>query len=333
MKTRLLLYIFLVTAFISCNDAPSKYIYNQGFVYGTMYHVVYESPKGKDFQDDITKKLNEYNQIFSTYEPTSTISKINNNEPVIPESLFLECYKRSMEISEITGGAFDITAGPMVNAWGFGPEEKKKMTPEIVDSLKEITGYRKLQLENGQIVKENPHMKLDMSAVAKGFTCDLLGNFLKEKGCNNYMVEIGGEVVAKGKNEKGRVWTIGISKPDEAAFFASNDLQAKVHLPDNAMATSGNYRNFYEENGKKYAHTIDPKTGYPVQHSLLSTTVLADDCMTADAFATAFMVLGLEKSIEIASQHPEIKVYFIYAGGEEENLVYLSEDFKEHLVK
>lgn len=333
MKLKLMLFIGTIVVLLSCNNAPSKYIYNQGFIYGTMYHIVYESLNGKDFQNELTKKLNDYNQVFSTYEPTSTISKINNNEDVKPGPLFIECYKRSMEISEITDGAFDITAGPMVNAWGFGPEDKKKMTPEIVDSLKRITGYQKMKLKNGRIQKENPNMKLDMSAVAKGFTCDLLGNFLAEKGCENYMVEIGGEVVAKGKNEKGHVWTIGISKPDETSFFASGDLQAKVQLPENALATSGNYRNFYEEDGKRFAHTIDPKTGYPVQHSLLSTTVLADDCMTADAFATAFMVLGLDKSIEIADQHPEIKVYFIYSGEEGENQVYMSEDFKEHLVK
>ena len=333
MKLKLLLFFSFSVVLSSCKDAPSKYIYNQGFIYGTMYHVVYESPNGKDFQDEITQKLDEYNQVFSTYDSTSTISKINNNEEVKPGSLFIECYNRSMEISEITDGAFDITAGPMVNAWGFGPEDKKKMTQEIVDSLKNITGYQKIQLKDGRIVKENPNMKIDMSAVAKGFTCDLLGDFLKEKGCQNYMVEIGGEVVAKGKNEKGRVWTIGISKPDETSFFASGDLQAKVQLPENSLATSGNYRNFYEENGKRYAHTIDPKTGYPVQHSLLSTTVLADDCMTADAFATAFMVMGLDKSIGIAQQHLEIKVYFIYSGEDGKNQVYMSEDFKEHLVK
>jgi len=333
MKLKLLLFFSLAVVFSSCSEAPSKYIYNQGFIYGTMYHVVYESPNGKDFQEEITKKLNDYNQLFSTYEPTSTISRINNNERIKPEPLFMECYNRSMEISEITNGAFDITAGPMVNAWGFGPEDKKKMTQEIVDSLKAITGYEKLKIENDRIEKENPNMKLDMSAIAKGFTCDLLSDYLAEKGCENYMVEIGGEVVAKGKNEKGRVWTIGISKPDETSFFASNDLQAKVQLPENALATSGNYRNFYVEDGKRYAHTIDPKTGYPVQHSLLSTTVLANNCMTADAFATAFMVLGLEKSIEIAAQHPEIKVYFIYAGEDGENQIYLSEDFKEHLKK
>lgn len=333
MKIRELTFLLAFIFLLSCQNDPSKYNYNQGYIYGTNYHIVYESPNGKDFQEEITTKLNEYNKIFSTFDSTSVISKVNSNKPADLHPLFLACYNRAMEISTITDGAFDITAGPMVNAWGFGPEDKKRMTPEMVDSLKAITGYQKIRLENGRIQKENPNMKLDMSAIAKGFTCDLLGEFLTEKGCENYMVEIGGEVVAKGKNEKGRVWTIGISKPDETAFFASNDLQAKVHLPDDALATSGNYRNFYVEDGKKYAHTIDPKTGYPVQHSLLSATVLADNCMDADAFATAFMVLGLEKSIETAKLHPEIKVYFIYSDEDGGTQVYFSDNFLEHLVQ
>jgi len=220
----------------------------------------------------------------------------------------------------------------MVNAWGFGPEEKKKMTPEIIDSLIQITGYKKIQLKNSKISKENPDMKLDMSAIAKGFTSDLVAGFLKEKGCVNYMVEIGGEVAAKGKNERGKTWTIGISKPDENAFLGGNEIQAKVQLPGHALATSGNYRNFYVEDGKKFAHTIDPKTGYPVQHSLLSATVLAENCMTADAFATAFMVLGLEKSIAVSEQITEIMVYFIYSDANGNNQEYMSENFELHLV-
>jgi len=333
MKIRDLAFILAFIFLASCQNAPAKYIYNEGYIYGTNYHIVYESPNGKDLHEIIKKELNRYNSIFSTFDSTSVISKVNNNQPVELGDVFLTCYQRSMEISEITNGAFDITAGPMVNAWGFGPEDRRKMTQEIVDSLKKITGYEKIEFTDGRIIKRNPNMKLDMSAVAKGYTCDLIGEYLAEKGCENYMVEIGGEVVAKGKNEKGRVWTIGISKPDEMAFFASTDLQTKVKLPENALATSGNYRNFYVEDGKKYAHTIDPKSGYPVQHSLLSSTVLAENCMDADAFATAFMVMGLEKSIEIANQIPEIKVYFIFADGEGENQVYFSESFKEHLVE
>ncbi len=332
MKQKIFLFFLLPLVFLSCTKRDSKYIYNEGFIYGTMYHIVYESPAGKDFQEAITQKLNEYNMIFSTWEEQSTISRINNNQPVTLDPLFVNCYRRSMEISRKTGGAFDITAGPLVNAWGFGPEERTSLTPERIDSLLEITGYQKITLKNGKIKKADPRMKLDMSAVAKGYTCDLIAGFLGERGCTNYMVEIGGEVVAKGKNEKGKIWTIGISKPDETAFFATGDLQAKVQLPEHALATSGNYRNFYEEDGKKYAHTIDPASGRPVQHSLLSATVLAKNCMDADAFATAFMVLGLEESKIIARENPDLMVYLIYADKEGNNQVYASESFREQLV-
>jgi len=331
MKIRYLIIFLALVVSQSCRQ-PSKYIYNEGSVYGTIYHFVYESPNGKDLHEEIKAKLNEYNKTFSTFDSTSIISKVNRNLPVQLNDIFIECFNRSMKVSEISGGAFDITAGPMVNAWGFGPEVRRKLNEEQIDSLKEITGFRKVKLQDGKILKESPHMKLDMSAIAKGYTCDLLGKFLSSKGCKNYMIEIGGEVVAFGKNERGRTWTIGISKPEESAFFASNAIQAKVQLPDHALATSGNYRNFYVEDGKKYAHTIDPKSGYPVQHSLLSTTVLADNCMDADAFATAFMVLGLEESIEIARKQQGLKVYFIYANEEGATQVYMSDNFIEHLT-
>lgn len=330
MKPKYLFILLLVIGIHSCRQ-PSKYIYNQGQIYGTIYHIVYESPDGEDFHEEISKKFVEYTDIFSTYDSTSVISKVNRNQPVELDPLFLACYNRAIEISELTGGAFDITAGPLVNAWGFGPEHREKMTSEKIDSLKEITGYQKIKLQDGKIIKANQNMKLDMSAIAKGFTCDLIARFLAGKGCESYMVEIGGEVTAKGVNEKNRIWTIGISKPEESSFFEASDLQAKVQLPDNSLATSGNYRNFYVEDGQKFAHTIDPESGYPVQHSLLSATVLAENCMDADAFATAFMVLGLEKSIEIAAELPEIAVYFIYSDMWGENQIYVSEGFQAHL--
>ena len=269
---------------------------------------------------------------FSTYDKESIISKINSNQPTELSDEFIICFKKGIEVSEKTDGAFDITAGAMVNAWGFGPEEKKKMTQEKVDSLIQITGYQKIKFQNRKIEKENPNIKIDMSAIAKGYTSDLIGSFLAEKGCKNYMVEIGGEVAAKGINERGKTWTIGINKPDESDILGSTGLQAKVKLTDHGLATSGNYRNFYVEDGKKYAHTIDPKTGYPVQHSLLSATVVANDCMTADAYATAFMVLGLEKGIEIARNIPEIEVFFIYADEEGYNQVYMSEGFEQYII-
>lgn len=333
MNIKFFISTIFIIAIAGCQNSPSKYIYNKGMIYGTTYSITYESPNGIDFQEEITEKFNGYNSMFSTFDNESIISKINKNEPVELTKEFIACYEKSREVSEITYGAFDITAGSMVNAWGFGPEEKKKMTQEKVDSLIEITGYQKIKLENGKIIKENPNIKIDMSAIAKGFTSDLIARFLAEKGCNNYMVEIGGEVAAKGINERGKTWTIGINKPDENDILGSSGLQAKVKLTDHGLATSGNYRNFYIEDGKKYAHTIDPKTGYPVQHSILSSTVIANDCMTADAFATAFMVLGLENSIEIARKVPGIEVFFIYADEQGNNQVYMSDGFGEYIIQ
>jgi len=332
MNYRILVLALSVFTIVSCQNSPSKYIYNKGMVYGTIYSITYESPNGIDLQEKITEKFNEYNRMFSTYDKESIISKINKNEPVELSNEFIICYEKAVEVSKITNGAFDITAGAMVNAWGFGPEEKKKMTQEKVDSLIEITGFQKIKLENGQIIKENPNIKIDMSAIAKGYTSDLIAGFLAEKGCENYMVEIGGEVAAKGINERGKTWTIGINKPDENDILGSTGLQAKVKLTDHGLATSGNYRNFYVEDGKKYAHTIDPKTGYPVQHSILSSTVVANDCMTADAFATAFMVLGLDSSIEITRNETEIEVFFIYADEQGNNQVYMSDGFGEYII-
>jgi thiamine biosynthesis lipoprotein len=331
MKLQLLLILVIIFTLSSCKNSTSKYFFNKGMVFGTYYSIKYESPNGEDIQEEINRELNRYTQIFSHYEKESTISKINNNEDVKPEPEFITCFKRAMEISEITNGAFDITAGPLISAWGFGPENKKKMTPEIVDALKQLIGYSKIRLENDRIIKEYPEMTINMSAIAKGFACDLIGEFLAKKGCENYLVDIGGEVVTKGKNEKGKIWSIGIREPSEDPL--KNDLKAALKLPDRAMATSGNYLNFYEENGKKYAHTIDPISGYPVQHSLLSATVLANDCMTADAFATAFMVLGKDLGIEIARQVPGLEIYFIYADNNGENQVYMSEGFEEFLLK
>jgi thiamine biosynthesis lipoprotein len=333
MNIKLVLFFVSIFVFSGCQKPVAKYIYNRGIIHGAPYLIVYESPEGKDMQSEIDTLLKEYNMIFSVYEKNSVISKVNNNEEVTLTPEFIACFNKAMEISQISDGAFDITCGPMVNAWGFGPEEKKKMTPERVDSLKLLTGYQKVKIENGKVIKENPNMKLDMNALCDGYFCDLICEFLQQKGCKNYMTEIGGEVKARGKNEKGNIWTIGINKPVDENVFVNNEIQAKVHIENKALATSGNYRNFYIEDGKKYAHTIDPKTGYPVQHSLLSATVITDYGMTADGFATTFMVLGLEKSIELSKQMPEMEVYFIYADETGNNQVYMSENFKQNLVE
>lgn len=331
MKIKIFLVLAIAILIQACQNSPSKYIANQGLIFGTYYSIKYEHPEGKDIQNEIDDELKRLTNIFSHYEQDATITKVNRNIHTQLEQEFITCFNRSMEISKITNGAFDITAGPLISAWGFGPEDRQKMTQEIVDSLKQACGYTKIKLQDGKIIKENPEMTINMSAIAKGYTCDLIGDFLTKNGCENYMIDIGGEIVAKGKNAKQKVWSIGIKVPNEDPF--STELNDVLMLPNRAMATSGNYLNFYEVDGKKYAHTIDPISGYPVQHSLLSATVVANNCMTADAFATAFMVLGKDIGIEIARQVPGLEIYFIYADENGENQVYKSEGFEELLRK
>lgn len=319
---------------LACSCAPkSQYVFNEGQIFGTIYHITYDSPGGRDLHDGIKQMMDSLNRSLSTYDPNSVISKVNKNEAVLLDPYFVTVFKKSQEVSARTEGAFDITVAPMVNVWGFGFKNKENVTAALIDSLKQLVGYEKVKLADGKIVKEHPNTMLDCSAIAKGYGVDVVAAYIRDQGCANYMVEIGGEVVAHGVNPKGAAWNIGVSKPEEDSFFKEQQLEAIVSLKDKALATSGNYRNFYVEGGKKYAHTIDPKSGYPIQHSLLSTTVLADSCMTADAYATAFMVLGLDKSIEIANSISEIEVYFIYAGDDGELKSYFSDGFKSLLLE
>lgn len=324
--------IFAVVLFLAgaCNNG-SNYITNHGFIYGTLYSIKYQSPNGKDLQVGIEEEMQKLNCSLSTFDSTSVISKVNKNEEVELDDYFLTVFNKAMEVSEITDGAFDITVAPMVNIWGFGFKHKEQVTDELIDSLKNIVGFQKIRISDNKIIKDHLSTMLDCSAIAKGFAVDVVGNYLASQGCENYMVEIGGEVVAHGKNAKGKYWSIGVTKPVDDPSPVNQDLKAIVSLKNKALATSGNYRNFYVQNGKKYAHTIDPKTGYPVQHSLLSSTVLSDNCMTADAFATSFMVMGLEKAEKIVNQIDGLEAYFIYSGENGEMKTWFSEGFREML--
>lgn len=332
MTRQIALLLVFVGALCPACKKEGQFIFNEGFDHATTYHMTYESPNGKDLHEGIAAVLKKANRSLSTFDPHSTISKVNQNKDTVLDDYFLTVYRKAMEIAEITGGAFDITVAPLVNAWGFGFKNKEQITPALIDSLKQLVGYQKVRLENGKIIKQHPNTMLDCNALAEGYMCDLVAGYLAEQGCKNYMVEIGGEVVVRGKNTKGKPWRIGVSKPDDGSL-GNQELEAIVGLTDKALATSGNYRNFYLEDGKKYAHTIDPKTGCPVQHNLLSATVLADHCMTADAFATAFMVLGLGRAIELADSIREIEVYFIYADEAGQYKSYASEGFVPLLIR
>lgn len=310
----------------------------QGDVFGTFYHIQYAHPENMDLQEAIDQKLAEFNASLSNYDPNSSISKVNKNEiNALTDPYLKKVFYTAIEISKITNGAFDITVAPLVNYWGFGftAFDKNDLTinSKAIDSLKQFVGYNKVSVSDGLILKEDPRIQMDVSAIAKGYGVDVVADLLLENGCNNYLVEIGGEVVTKGINSKGKVWKIGINKPIDNPVPMNTELQAAVAISGKALASSGNYRQFYELDGKKYSHTIDPISGYPVEHNLLATSVIANNCMIADAYATAFMVLGTQKSLELANSLPDIEVYLIYANESGELNVEHTDGFNDYLVE
>ena len=300
-------------------------------VFGTIYHITYQSDT--NYQKEIEAELQKVDHSLSPFNKTSIISCVNRNEKVKVDEMFSEVFQLAEKISGDTDGAFDITVAPMVNAWGFGFKTGNPPTRQTIDSLRAIVGFHTVSLQDGYVIKKNPKTMLDCSAIAKGYGTDVVARFLKKKGVQNFMVEIGGEIVVNGNSEKLQPWRIGINKPTDDSLNTSQAIQDVVSVSNIAMATSGNYRNFYYKNGKKYAHTIDPKTGYPVQHNILSATVFADDCATADAYATSFMVLGLDGAKKILEKHPELCAYLIYSDQKGSNQIWYSPSLQKKLGK
>lgn len=311
-------YISLIaialTAF-ACKPKQSEYetIKLQGFVQGSTYHITYMDSLGRDLHPEIKAELKKFDQSMSVFDSSSVISRINRNEDVQADSIFIEVFNKALEVSQKTDGAFDMTVGPLVRMWGFNNGKKITVTQAMVDSVKEFIGYQKVKLIGDSLVKEDPRISLDANAIAQGYSCDLIAKFLESKGIHNYMVEIGGEIMTRGESPRGDDWKIGINKPIDDSTSTISEIQEIVHIKNLGLNTSGNYRKFYMHNGKKYSHEIDPHTGYPVTHNLLSATIIAPDCMTADAYATACMVLGLEKSQALINSLPNIEGYFIYS--------------------
>ena len=306
-----LICLIVGTVIIIRSNRNAPYQHNQGFIFGTVYNITYQY--SKDLSREIVDSLNSVDASLSPFNDASIISQVNNNMNVKADRMFHDVFLMAMNVSKATDGAFDITVAPLVNAWGFGFRKGKNVTQATIDSLKQFVGYDKVLLYGDRITKQDPRTMLDCSAIAKGYGCDVVARLLSSKGIDNYMVEIGGEVVAKGISDKQRPWRIGVAKPTDDTLNVSNDFQTVLELNDQCLATSGNYRNFYYKDGRKYAHTIDPKTGYPVQHNLLSATVIAPTCAEADAYATSFMVMGLEKTKAFLRRNPQLKAYLIYS--------------------
>ena len=305
------LHLSLFTLLFLSSCTQTAWQHDDGLVFGTVYSISYEYDHS--LRAEIEEALQTVDSEFSMFNDSSTVARVNRGEQVERSPMFEEVWELAQRVNRETWGAFDITVAPLVNAWGFGFKHEQMPTAEQVDSLLKIRS------------------QLDFSAIAKGYGSDVVGRLFKAKGIKNYRVEIGGEVVTSGHNARGEEWRIGVIKPTETPD-ASGELQAILRMAGRAMATSGNYRNFYYKGGRRYAHTIDPRTGYPVQHNILSATVLADNCATADAFATAFMVLGLDSARLVLERHPELAAYFICSTDGDSLKVWQSAQLSKYLV-
>ena len=297
-----------ILMFTACTK-QKQYFEESGSVFHTIYHIKYEG------SEILTEKIDaEFQKFNLSFNPNSIISKVNRNEAVEADDWFIEVFNKAKEVSDHSEGIFDITCAPLVNLWGFGFSKMDSVTPQMIDSIKQFVGYQKVRLDGRKVVKDDSRVLLNCSAIAKGYASDVIARLLEREGIENYMVEIGGEVTMKGVNQSGKCWRIGINKPEDDSTGVKNDIEEVVQLcKKGGVATSGNYRNYYIKDGKKYAHTIDPRTGYPSEQSILSATIVAEDCITADAYATAFMAMGLEKAREAAKNIPGIEYYVIYS--------------------
>lgn len=308
---KILLFITTGVVLAACNQ-PKPYVSINGFAQGTTYSITYESDLKVDYQREIDSVLADFDTSCSIYNAKSIVTRFNNNDTTArADKYFSAVFELSRKVWEQSGGAFDITIGPLAEAWGFGFKHKVKLDSVKVDSLKMLVGMDKVTLVDGKLVKADSRMFLNLNAVAQGYSVDVIAAFLESKGIADYMVEIGGEIRTKGVNPKGRNWVIGVDKPVENAL-PGESFQFILSISGKSVTTSGNYRKFYEENGVKYSHTIDPKSGFPVRHSLLCATVIGDDCGTADALATAFMVVGLEKAKEMIAKEKGVEAIFVY---------------------
>jgi thiamine biosynthesis lipoprotein len=333
MNMRLLsLGLCLLFAGTSCKYQP-KYSGFNGFAQGTTYSMIFENP-GKynvaDVQNEVEKILQDFNMSLSLYEDSSVLCRINRNETDVPDKLFTEVFNRSREIHELSGGTFDVTVGPLVKAWGFGPDAHKNFSEESRDSLLQLVGMNKVEIRNNRLVKADPRISLDFNAIAQGYSVDIICRYFDDKDIKSYLVEIGGEVRVRG-DKGGDMWKIGIDRPEDNNVLPGSELQAVIKLKDRSLATSGNYRKFFVENGVKYSHTIDPRTGYPAKNQLLSATILASDCATADGIATACMVMGKDSAIEFLGLHPEFEAFLVYSDDTGEFKTWTSEKLKSFI--
>ncbi len=334
----LLIVVFLVYLYRQRDTSPQEASTSQsqrmvisGATMGTTYRVVYLYKENRDFKKGVDSVLRVFNQSLSTYIEDSEISRFNTEDSVrFSLPYFYPVLEASREVYESTDGAFDPTVGPLVNAWGFGPEGATRKDSAEIKELLKLVDFTLVNFDSMGARKVHPGVRLDFSAIAKGYGVDVVTAYLQSEGISDMLVEIGGELVARGRNENGELWRVGVSQPDEEG--KAEELYSIIALDDQALATSGNYRNFYEVDGQKFSHTISPFTGYPVRHGLLSATVLAADCMRADAYATAMMVMGTEASIQLLDKVEGLEVLLIFNDEEGQLKSFVSKSLEPYIT-
>ncbi len=332
-----LIFIPLVFLFLFCEKKEPQPVFLQGEAFGTTYNIQFYSEKNIDFKKGLDSVIDAVNNSMSTYIPDSDISKVNNGDStVVVDSLFREVFEISSEVNKKTNGYFDPTVGVLRNAYGFGDVKPLKNIDSItLDSLMKYVGFQKVKINvDGTIYKEYPQIYFDFNAVAKGFGIDCLGRYLESKGIENYLIELGGEILTKGENiEKNKDWVVGIEAVD--LELEDRTYEATVRLKNVGMASSGNYRKFRIDSasGKKYVHTINPLTGSAEKSDVTSSTVIAPSCGVADAYATSFMALGLEKSKELLKNLPDVEAYLTFNDSLNNHQVFMTEGFKKLISK
>lgn len=331
---RSFLILSTLTVFFACTKKEPTYIENIGQAQGTTYQIKYLSPQGQNYHDSIKKIFKDVDMSMSTYLSNSLISTINKGDTLVKvDSIFLEVLNRSLEIAQETNGSFDPTIGPLVRFWGFGFDKiKTNINADSINALKEFTGYKSITID-GDLVSIPNNFNIDFNAIAQGFTADYIARFLESKNIKHFMVEVGGEVSAKGVNENDDYWKIGVDKPQEE-IDNNGRFQFIISLNNKALATSGNYRKFWvdEDTGVRYSHTINPKTGYPAKNRLLSASILANTAMDADAYATTCMVIGIEGCKTLLNNNEELEGYLVFDDGNNTWGTFTTDGFQELIV-
>ena len=320
------LMIISLAVLASCGKQPEKVVL-QGLAQGSYYAVTYYDEQNRNFQREIDSIFHAVDMSVNLWVDSSIISKVNRNEEVALDSIFIDNFNIAQEAARLSDGYFDPTISPIVAAWGFSYKSGDSLTPQLIDSLRQLVDYRNIRIENGKVVKENPAMTLDFNAIAQGYTSDLIARFLESRCVKNFLVDTGGEIMARGEKPDGKPWIVGIEKPAEN-MDSERIVQTRIALCDKGLVTSGSTRKYVERNGKRYSHCINPKTGYPVEHQLLSVTVMAENSVWADALASICMVMGMELSLPLIQGMDGVEAYYIFVNDQNELETFATEGFR-----